>query len=146
MTLLLPPCLWGHFESQGSSEKSPCDHCIKFQSFEFNSKSGFHLMEPWGQSYQPPLEVLGTGVTVNMWFSFLLRSSWSNHSPQGFFFPPNPLSYSVCRVRIWDVPQSHPVGEKDSPASGIWAGPFQPWRLVPGQAPHPQCEKRYVRD
>lgn len=32
-------------------------------------------MESWGQSCQPPLEMWGTGVTVNMRFSFLLRSS-----------------------------------------------------------------------
>lgn len=32
-------------------------------------------MEFQGQSYQPPLEVWGTGITANVWFSFLLRSS-----------------------------------------------------------------------
>lgn len=78
-------------------------------------------------------------ITVSTRFSFLLEGSGVIKETLSSPTLPHPLlSFSVCRVWIWDLPQSHPVGEKDSPPSGIWAGPFQPRGLVPGQTSHPQ--------
>lgn len=82
----------------------------------------------------------GICSTTNTHFSSLLESSGIFKSTLWSPTLPHPLlSFSVCRVWIWDLPQSNPVGEKDSRPSGIWAGPFQPRWLVTGQTSHPQC-------
>lgn len=53
-------------------------------------------MESQGQSFQPALEVWGTDITANVWFSFLLRSSGAlSHLFSPTLSPPLCLTVSV---------------------------------------------------
>lgn len=81
----------------------------------------------------------GICITMNMCFSFQLESSGVIKETLFFTLPHPLLSFSFCWVWIWDLPQSNPMGKKDSPPSRIRAGPFQPRWLVSGQTSHPQC-------
>lgn len=62
-----------------------------------------------------------------------------------FLLPPPLFLYSVCRLWVWVLCQSYPLGEEDSHSSGLWIGSHQSGRLVAQQASHTKHTQWYVQ-